>query len=85
MAFQLGVSPLKLLFTVILGFHGSGISPLATSGVNAFSVAEKAGLAINGWNCAITTGIASTIVFVAVYFIFGCIKNRILRSRELIL
>lgn len=76
LAFQLGVSPLKLLFTVILGFHGSGISPLATSGVNTFSVAEKAGLAINGWNCAITTGIASTIVFVAVYFIFGWHKEQ---------
>ena len=76
LALQLGVSPLKLLFTVILGFHGSGISPLATSGINTFSVAEKAGLAINGWNSAIATGIASTIVFVIAYFVFGWHKEQ---------
>lgn len=76
LALQLRVQPMKMLFTLILAFQGSAISPLATSGINAYSLAEGANIAVNGWNCAITTGIATTIMFVAVYFIFGWHKEK---------
>ena len=76
LAFQLGLSPLKMLFSLILAFQGSAISPLATSGINAYSLAEKAGMTLNGWNCAIVTGISTTIMFVVAYFVFGWHKEK---------
>lgn len=76
LAFQMGLPPIKMLFTLTLAFQGSGNSPLAASGVNAYSLAEKAGLAINGWNCTIVTGIATTILFAIAYFLFGWHKEQ---------
>lgn len=76
LALQMGIEPLKLLFSLILAFQGSAISPLAASGINTFSVAEQAGISVNGWNCAINTSIATTIMFVVIYFVFGWHKEK---------
>ena len=76
LAFQLGMDPLKLLFALILAFQGSGISPLATSGINLYSVAEQAGIHINGWNGVINASIATMIMFAAAYFVFGWHKEK---------
>ena len=36
LTYQMGLSPIKMLFSLILAFQGSAISPLSTSGINAY-------------------------------------------------
>lgn len=76
LAFQLGMSPIKVLIFQILAFQGSGMSPLGVTGINATSLAEKAGIVMNGWNGAIVCSMATTIMCVAAYFIFGWQKEQ---------
>lgn len=82
LAFQMAVNPIKVLFALILAFQGSGISPLATSGINLLSVAEKSGITSNPWSPAVVTAIASFILFIFAYFLFGWHKeeNRVLEG-----
>lgn len=76
LALQLGMSPIKVMFSLILSFQASAMSPLATSGVNCFSVAEKSGVVVNGWSVAINCCISATLIFVIAYFVFGWYKEK---------
>lgn len=74
-AFQLHIDPLKVFFPYALAFIAAGCSPLAVTGANAVSIAEKSEIIINGWNVPFVGILTCTIMFVIFYFVFGWNKQ----------
>lgn len=75
-AYEAEIDPMAILISMIFSFQGIGMSPLAVTGVNAYSNAEQAGLSVNSWNALLLTWISSTVLFFIFYFIFGWHKQK---------
>lgn len=77
LAFELGMSPLKVMFPLLLAFHGGSQSPLYATGANMMSLAEKASIDMgNSFNVVAQTWLTTTIMFFIFYFAFGWHKEK---------
>ncbi len=76
LAAEMGVSPLLLSATSVLGAAAGGISPIAPTGILGASLAAEQGITGIGTGYFINSIIAQTVYFVVIYFVLGGYKMK---------
>lgn len=76
LAAEMGVSPLLLSATSVLGAAAGGISPIAPTGILGISLAAEQGITGIDTGYFINSLIAQTVYFIVIYFVLGGYKMK---------
>lgn len=76
LAAEMGVSPLLLSATSVLGAAAGGISPIAPTGILGISLAAEQGITGIASGYFINSIIAQTVYFIVLYFVLGGYKMK---------